>query len=105
MEVNPSGAQHSFRCGSSLHAAHHRVLGAGGSLTMVDRESEARDDGYCRRLPGPANGDALFGAATINGSPANRKPRRGSYTTMFSMGLCEEAYFINVAFMAMFVLS
>ncbi len=53
---------------------------------------------------GAANGDALVGAATINETARQPEARARLYTTMFRIiGLCEAAYFINVAFMAMFV--
>ncbi|MGH3775350.1 MAG: ATP synthase F0 subunit C [Pseudonocardiaceae bacterium] len=53
---------------------------------------------------GAANGDALVGAATINGIARQPEAQARLYTTMFLIiGLCEAAYFINVAFMAMFV--
>ena len=53
---------------------------------------------------GAANGDALVGAATINGIARQPQAQAWLYTTMFLIiGLCEAAYFINVAFMAMFV--
>ncbi|MGH3898000.1 MAG: hypothetical protein ACRDTA_07030 [Pseudonocardiaceae bacterium] len=47
---------------------------------------------------------ALVGAATINGIARQPEAQARLYTTMFLIiGLCEAAYFINVAFMAMFV--
>jgi F-type H+-transporting ATPase subunit c len=53
---------------------------------------------------GAANGDALVGAATINGIARQPEAQSRLYATMFLIiGLCEAAYFINVAFMAMFV--
>jgi F-type H+-transporting ATPase subunit c len=53
---------------------------------------------------GAANGDALVGAATINGIARQPEAQGRFYTTMFLViGLCEAAYFINVAFMALFV--
>lgn len=53
---------------------------------------------------GAANGDALVGAATIHGIARQPEAQARLYTTMFLIiGLCEAAYFINVAFMAMFV--
>ncbi len=53
---------------------------------------------------GAANGDALVGAATINGIARQPAAQARLYTTMFLViGLCEAAYFINVAFMALFV--
>lgn len=53
---------------------------------------------------GAANGDALVGATTINGIARQPQTQARLYTTMFLIvGLCEAAYFISVAFMAMFV--
>lgn len=53
---------------------------------------------------GAANGDALVGAATSNGIARQPEAQARLYATMFLViGLCEAAYFINVAFMAMFV--
>jgi F-type H+-transporting ATPase subunit c len=53
---------------------------------------------------GAALGDAQVGAATISGIARQPEAQTRLYTTMFLIvGLCEAAYFINVAFMAMFV--
>lgn len=53
---------------------------------------------------GAALGDANVGAATISGIARQPQARGQLYTTMFLIiGLCEAAYFINVAFMALFV--
>jgi F-type H+-transporting ATPase subunit c len=53
---------------------------------------------------GVANGDAQAGAATINGIARQPEAQGRLYGTMFLIiGLCESAYFINLAFMALFV--
>lgn len=53
---------------------------------------------------GAALGDAQVGAATISGITRQPEAQPRLYTTMFLIvGLCEAAYFINVAFMALFV--
>lgn len=53
---------------------------------------------------GAAQGDATVGAATISGIARQPEARARLFTTMFLIiGLCEAAYFINVAFMALFV--
>jgi len=53
---------------------------------------------------GVANGDAQVGAATITGIARQPEAQNRLYGTMFLIiGLCESAYFINLAFMALFV--
>ena len=53
---------------------------------------------------GAALGDAQVGAATVSGIARQPEAQPRLYTTMFLIvGLCEAAYFINVAFMALFV--
>ena len=53
-----------------------------------------------------ANGDAQVGAATIHGIARQPEAHSRLYGTMFLIiGLCESAYFINLAFMALFVLA
>jgi F-type H+-transporting ATPase subunit c len=53
---------------------------------------------------GAAQGDATVGAATVAGIARQPEAQSRLYNTMFLIvGLCEAAYFINVAFMAMFV--
>lgn len=53
---------------------------------------------------GAAIGDGLAGASTIQGV-ARQPEAQGRLMTIFfiTVGLCEAAYFINLAFMAMFV--
>ncbi len=53
---------------------------------------------------GAAVGDGLAGASTIQGV-ARQPEAQGRLMTIFfiTVGLCEAAYFINLAFMAMFV--
>lgn len=53
---------------------------------------------------GAALGNGTVGAATVSGIARQPDAQPRLYTTMFLIiGLCEAAYFINVAFMAMFV--
>ncbi len=53
---------------------------------------------------GAALGDAQVGAATVSGIARQPDAQARLYTTMFLIiGLCEGTYFINVAFMALFV--
>ncbi|MFL6101066.1 MAG: F0F1 ATP synthase subunit C [Actinomycetales bacterium] len=55
---------------------------------------------------GAAIGDGLAGSATISGV-ARQPEAQGRLMTLFflTVGLCEAAYFINLAFMALFVFS
>lgn len=53
---------------------------------------------------GVAQGDATVGAAVITGIARQPEAQTRLYNTMFLIvGFCEAAYFINVAFMALFV--
>lgn len=53
---------------------------------------------------GAAIGDGLAGAAVINGVARQPEAAGRLNTTMFLIiGLCEGMYFINLAFMALFV--
>ncbi len=53
---------------------------------------------------GAAIGDGNVGAATVSGIARQPDAQPRLYTTMILViGLCEAAYFINVAFMALFV--
>jgi F-type H+-transporting ATPase subunit c len=55
---------------------------------------------------GAAIGDGLAGSSTISGV-ARQPEAQGRLMTLFflTVGLCEAAYFINLAFMALFVFS
>jgi F-type H+-transporting ATPase subunit c len=53
---------------------------------------------------GAAIGDGLAGAATISGVARQPEAQSRLFTIFFlTVGLCEAAYFINLAFMALFV--
>lgn len=53
---------------------------------------------------GAAIGDGMAGAATIQGVARQPEAQGRLFTIFFlTVGLCEAAYFINLAFMAMFV--
>ncbi len=53
---------------------------------------------------GAAIGDGMAGAATISGVARQPEAQGRLFTIFFlTVGLCEAAYFINLAFMALFV--
>ena len=53
---------------------------------------------------GAAIGDGLAGSATINGVARQPQAQTRLFTIFFTtVGLCEAMYFINLAFMALFV--
>jgi F-type H+-transporting ATPase subunit c len=53
---------------------------------------------------GAAIGDGLAGSATISGVARQPEAQSRLFTIFFlTVGLCEAMYFINLAFMAMFV--
>ncbi len=53
---------------------------------------------------GAAIGDGLAGSATISGVARQPEAQSRLFTIFFlTVGLCEAAYFINLAFMALFV--
>ena len=53
---------------------------------------------------GAAIGDGLAGSATIAGVARQPEAQSRLFTIFFlTVGLCEAAYFINLAFMALFV--
>ena len=53
---------------------------------------------------GAAIGDGLAGSATINGVARQPEAQTRLFTIFFTtVGLCEAMYFINLAFMALFV--
>jgi F-type H+-transporting ATPase subunit c len=53
---------------------------------------------------GAAIGDGLAGSATINGVARQPEAQSRLFTIFFTtVGLCEAMYFINLAFMALFV--
>lgn len=53
---------------------------------------------------GAAKGIGTVGGATVTGIARQPEAQNRLYTTMFLIvGLCEAAYWINVAFMALFV--
>jgi F-type H+-transporting ATPase subunit c len=55
---------------------------------------------------GAAIGDGLAGSATISGVARQPEAQSRLMTLFFlTVGLCEAAYFINLAFMALFVFS
>ena len=55
---------------------------------------------------GAAIGDGLAGAATISGVARQPEAQSRLFTIFFlTVGLCEAAYFINLAFMAVLVFS
>ncbi|MGI8533129.1 MAG: F0F1 ATP synthase subunit C [Geodermatophilaceae bacterium] len=53
---------------------------------------------------GAAIGDGMAGSATISGVARQPEAQGRLFTIFFlTVGLCEAAYFINLAFMALFV--